>query len=202
MLDHLQRRRVPLAPDQRLAQRRSEGFARQAIIVGGGASGVLLAYQLLQSSLELLRDTHRETSASRTRTGLSHRQPRPFAQCTSSKYERAAGSARSFLALGVDTWRGQKALSRSLLFCSPSRLRRLHRQLDPTASQLGAGFANVWTRMCRTEEIGAALSMRCGRSPSACGVSFHSHPNEVSLSTRAHGGTLIVTAWRRRWRRA
>jgi uncharacterized NAD(P)/FAD-binding protein YdhS len=49
MLDHLQRRRVPLAPDQRLGQRRSEGSARRAIIVGGGASGVLLAYQLLRN---------------------------------------------------------------------------------------------------------------------------------------------------------
>jgi uncharacterized NAD(P)/FAD-binding protein YdhS len=57
MLDRLQQRPVPLAPGQGLVHRKSGGFAQHAIIVGGGASGVLLAYQLLRHPASNFRVT-------------------------------------------------------------------------------------------------------------------------------------------------
>jgi len=57
MLDHLQRRRALLVPNRREIHPSGDGFARHAIIVGGGASGVLLAYQLLRNPVSDFRVT-------------------------------------------------------------------------------------------------------------------------------------------------
>ncbi len=73
-------------------------------------------------------DTDRAASRNRARTGLPHRQSRPSAQRPRRQYERLAGRPRSFLALAVGA--GYLPLYRSLLFRSPPRLRRLHRQPD------------------------------------------------------------------------
>lgn len=57
MLDHLQRRLAPLVTELGAADRRSVRFAPHAIIIGGGASGVLLAYQLLRNPASDFRVT-------------------------------------------------------------------------------------------------------------------------------------------------
>jgi uncharacterized NAD(P)/FAD-binding protein YdhS len=47
----------PLVPEQSAVDRETRGFARHAIIIGGGASGVLLAYQLLRDPASDFRVT-------------------------------------------------------------------------------------------------------------------------------------------------
>jgi uncharacterized NAD(P)/FAD-binding protein YdhS len=113
------------------------------------------------------------------------------------------------LSLLRDRHRGQIIACRDAACCrkrtTEQILRASREPMSPLAQARAsccAGSVSASMRMSRTAATGVVWSMQSGPLRNGSGASYRSRPNGASSNMRAPGGTCIVTAWRRRCRRA